>query len=120
MFKKKKQTGENKMLTIKLLKRPRGDDGFPVHDGRFTTKIVEAVDVDIHVLRPNELYEISGTGAYVASNGNNYSFAFYVANDGTNTGEFKQRPEGFAKEVEFWSSAYIENAAGKTTEVVRF
>jgi hypothetical protein len=104
------------MLTIKLLKRSRSDDGFPVQDGRFTTKIVEAIEVDIHVLRPGELYEISGTGA----NGNNYSFAFYVANDGTNTGELKKRPEGFANEVEFWSSAYIENAAGKTTEVVRF
>lgn len=75
--------------------------------GRFSTKIVEAEEVDIHVLRPGELVE-------VAARCGDRTYAFYVAD------QHKPRPDGFADEVDFWFSAFIENSSGATTEVVRF
>lgn len=101
------------MLTVKLTKPMLDETGKP-STGRFSTKIIEAVEVDIHILRPGELYEVAGTGVHAADVSSNPSFAFYIANPE------KERPSGFADCVDFWSSAYIENSAGKTTEVVRF
>ena len=99
------------MLTVKVMK-----DGTAITDqevvargngGRFSTKIVEAEEVDVHVLRPGELVEV------VARCGDR-TYAFYVAD------RHKPRPDGFADEVDFWFSAFIENSSGATTEVVRF
>jgi hypothetical protein len=101
------------MLTVKVTKTAVDAEGKFI-PGRLTTKIVEAIDVDVHVLRPGELYEVAGSGLHAIRGGLNDSFAFYIAN------QSKPRPEGFADEVEFWNSAYIENSAGKTTETVRF
>lgn len=55
-----------------------------------------------------------------------------VSRTGVNTEEFKEcaqcfyvadphkpRPEGWADNVDFWAVAYIENASGATTEVIR-
>jgi hypothetical protein len=97
------------MLTVKLCKGS-------------TTKIVEATEVNIYNSGPSagsdvdprkrtgEVREVTGT----SWNGNN--FAFYVADP------HKTLPKdnfGFAPQVDFWGSAYIENAHGATTEVVR-
>ena len=99
------------MLTVKVMK-----DGTAITDqdvvargngGRFSTKIVEAEEVDVHVLRPGELIE-------VAARCGDRTYAFYVAD------RHKPRPDGFADEVDFWFSAFIENSSGATTEVVRF
>ena len=99
------------MLTVKVMK-----DGTAITDqdvvargssGRFSTKIVEAEEVDVHVLRPGELVE-------VAARCGDRTYAFYVAD------RHKPRPDGFADEVDFWFSAFIENSSGATTEVVRF
>ena len=99
------------MLTVKVIK-----DGTAITDqdvvacgngGRFSTKIVEAEEVDVHVLRPGELIE-------VAARCGDRTYAFYVAD------RHKPRPDGFADEVDFWFSAFIENSSGATTEVVRF
>jgi hypothetical protein len=99
------------MLTVKVMK-----DGTAITDqdvatrgssGRFSTKIVEAEEVDVHVLRPGELIE-------VAARCGDRTYAFYVAD------RHKPRPDGFTDEVDFCFSAFIENSAGATTEVVRF
>ena len=109
------------MLTVKVTKTSRDANGELVC-GLFSTKIIEAVEVNIHILRPNPdkpsspwLYKVSGIGKLNNDMGaGDNSFAFYVADQN------KPRPEGFADCVDFWNSAYIENSAGKTTEVVRF
>lgn len=99
------------MLTVKVMK-----DGSDITDqdvaargsgGRFSTKIVEAEEVNIYVLRPGELIE-------VAARCGDRTYAFYVAD------RRNPRPDGFADEVDFWFSAFIENSSGATTEVVRF
>ena len=99
------------MLTVKVMK-----DGTAITDqdvvargngGRFSTKIVEAEEVDVHVLRHGELIE-------VAARCGDRTYAFYVAD------RHKPRPDGFGDEVDFWFSAFIENSSGATTEVVRF
>jgi hypothetical protein len=96
------------MFTVKLMKEMHVvTDAKGNHKGRFSTKIVEASEVNIHILRPNELAEVSGE-----CDGNN--FAFYISDRN------KARPEGFAEEVDFWFAAFIENSSGATTEVVRF
>lgn len=94
------------MLTVKVMKSNAapGDS----RGGLYSTKIVEAREVDVHVLRPHELTEVAG----VRSDGE--SFAFYIADRN------KPRPEGFADGVDFWFSAFVENSAGATTEAVRF
>ena len=86
------------MLTVKLMK----DSNTGLQDlagrgdcGRFSTKIVEAEEVDIHVLRPGELVEVAGKCG-------DRSFAFYVAD------RYKPRPDGFSDEIDFWFSAFIE------------
>lgn len=95
------------MLTVKVMKQATDPDGKPCL-GRFSTRIVEAREVDIHVLRPGDLMEVAG----IRSDGE--SFAFYIADRN------KTRPEGFADEVDFWYGAFVENSAGATTEAVRF
>jgi hypothetical protein len=77
--------------------------------GYHTTRLVEALEVDIHILRPGELQEIAVRGP------GGDSGAFYVADSAL------PRPlTGFAPEVDFWEQAYVENSAGKTTHSVRF
>lgn len=93
------------MLTVKLMRHQTGADNQPISGG-FSTRIIEASEVNVHILRPGELAEVSGT------NGAD-SFAFYVAARG-------KQPKGFAEGVEFWYKAFIENSAGATTEVVGF
>lgn len=101
------------MFTIKLMmaRNLRGPND-PSTDERpqflFSTKIVEGVEIDVHILRHNELSEI----AVLHADGK--TSAFYIAN------RDKPRPEGFADEVVFYYAAYIENATGKTTEKVTF
>lgn len=91
------------MLTVKLSRKNNiTGDG----DAKWTTKIVEATEVDVHQLRIGELAEVATT------NGES-SLAFYITDPG------KPRPEGFADSVEFWQVAYIENSAGATTHIVR-
>jgi hypothetical protein len=95
------------MFTIKLMSArqdPINQAGpaTPVASVRFSTKLVEAAEVDIHCLRPGELYEVATP-----------TEAFYVADRN------KPRPEGFADQ-HFYYEAYIENAVGKTTERVTF
>ena len=75
--------------------------------GLFSTKIIEAEEVNIHILRPLELTEVA-----LLCGGKSY--AFYVADRN------KPRPEGFADEIDFYFSAFIENSSGATTESVRF
>ena len=94
------------MFTVKVTKRAVDEKGERI-SGRFCTKMVEGSEVNVFVLRPGELQEVAGTGP-------SGCFAFYVANPQLG------RPEGFADEVDFWDSAFIENSAGKTTETVRF
>lgn len=100
------------MLTVKFMKAPPASSPdvvqTPSMHGCFSTKILQATEVDIHVIHPGELYEVAGT------RDDGKSFAFYIADRN------KPRPEGFALEVDFWFSAYIENSAGATTEAVRF
>ncbi len=101
------------MLTVKVTKQLRHAQWPPAPNGvvstaeedigRFSTRIVESEKVDVHVLRPGELFEVAGDG-----------FAFYISP------RDKPRPEGFALEVEFWHEAFIENSSGATTKVVRF
>lgn len=105
------------MLTVKVTKQIRHAQGPPAPTGvvstaeedlgRFSTRIVESDHVDIHILRPGELYEVAGGKA-------DDSFAFYVAP------RDRPRPEGFAEEVDFWFEAFVENSAGATTHIVRF
>lgn len=73
-----------------------------------TMQFIEATQVNIHYLRPDELIEIAGKGT------SGEIFSYYVAPNN------KPRPEGFADEVEFWWEAYIENSTGKTTHTIRF
>lgn len=102
------------MFTVKLYRRlshqtengPKADGIVPVV---FSTKIVHGIEVDVHWLRPNELAEVA-----VKHDREGHNSAYYIADSG------KPRPSGFADEVEFYYSAYIENAHGSTTESVRF
>lgn len=96
------------MLTVKLMRVLNQEIPDEASSGRFTTKIIEACEVDVHVLRPHELTEVSG----ICPGGG--SFAFYVADRN------KPRPDGFADCVDFYFSAFIENSHGATTESVRF
>jgi hypothetical protein len=99
------------MFTIKVTKRIRNVDlnGVEVAPmiGRFSTRIVEAEQVDVHILRPGELTEVAWSRGDI--NG-----AFYVIPHDA------ERPQEFADEVEFWFEAFIENSTGATTEMVRF
>lgn len=76
---------------------------------RITTKIIEAIEVEIICHRPGVLYEIVGK---LVDGGD--QFSYYIANHDC------QRPEGFAQEIEFAYEAYVENSSGATTASVRF
>jgi len=101
------------MLTVKVMRvlpelpNIEGGTGY-IKPCRFSTKIVEADEVEIHTHRPGELYSVEGS----CKDGS--SFAFYISDS------YKPKPEGFADEVVFWYAAYIENSNGATTEVVKF
>jgi hypothetical protein len=97
------------MLTVKLCKG-------------HTIKIVEATEVNVYNCGPapgseqdpgkrtGDVREIAG------SSWDGKSFAFYIVDPD------RPIPEdhyGFARDVEFWHCAYIENAHGATTETVR-
>lgn len=90
------------MLTVKVTKQNEDENGKKI----FSTRIVEAEQVDVHILRPN-LYEVAANGP------GDRSVAFYIAPRGGN------RPEGFADEVDFWYEAFVENSAGATTQMIR-
>lgn len=103
------------MFTVKLMKAVKdielpnapspGPIGGPVY--RFSTRLVEATEVIIHTLRAGELYEVATTNG-------DHSDAFYICD------HVKGRPAGFADDVDFYYAAFIENAAGRTTDSVRF
>lgn len=91
------------MLTVKLSRKNNiTGDG----EAKWTTKILEATEVDVHELRVGELKEVATV------NGES-NFAFFIADPA------KPRPEGFADSVLFWQVAYIENSSGATTQIVR-
>lgn len=94
------------MLTVKVMRR-RSASPAESDVGLFSTKIIEAEEVDVHILRPGELTE-------VAARCGDRTFAFYIIPRDA------KRPDGFADEVEFHYAAFIENAAGATTEIVKF
>lgn len=110
------------MFTVKIMKHdsfvfedgPVGDDGVASSCLKHCTKLIEASEVDIHTLRYQELYGVSG----ITSGGR--KFYYYVAHPD------KPFPEDIAKEDSgtgesiFGYAAYIENSAGATTEVVKF
>jgi|WetSurSiteA1Bulk_404760.scaffolds.fasta_scaffold117964_2 hypothetical protein len=80
---------------------------------RTYTKIVEADEIEIFDHRPGELFEITGTTG-------DKKFNCYIAN------QDKPLPKniypvdlGTGKSV-FGYEAYIENASGATTEIVKF
>jgi hypothetical protein len=98
------------MFTVKLYRtikgRPLGEDSY--FPAKSATKLVEAEEVTVYLLRHDELYHVVG----LTPGGR--PFAFYVANDE------KPRPPGFADDIDFYYAAYIENSAGATTETVKF
>lgn len=100
------------MFTIKVLKRRTimsdevDPSGERTYEHRFDTKILEAKEVEIYELRTNMLYEVAGTNA------DGVSFAEYIARLD------EPRPDLLADSIELGYRAYIENSAGKTTEVV--
>jgi len=99
------------MFTVKVMRSATNFTGEPCKEsdcGKFSTRIVEGVEVNIYVLRPGELKEVCVLGE---KDGN--SVAFLIADPS------KPKPEGFAPEEEFWSAAFIENSTGATTEVVK-
>ena len=105
------------MFTVKLyIARPwpKTHDGMPAsvdeirNSTRFSTKIIEAPEVEVHYLRPGELAEVQVRDGPYDTSGQ----AFYIAD------RDKPRPEGFADEIDFYYEAIIENAAGKTTQIV--
>lgn len=107
------------MLTVKLMKAIQHEPpaGTPVNAPPvtvFSTKIVEAEQVDIHYLRNGALVEIAVHEPVPAAKGAPSGMAFYLAD------RDKPRPEGFADEVDFYYAAYVENAHGATTQVVKF
>lgn len=93
------------MFTIKLKGRNvwtnLGQEECAVHK----TLLVEAASLEIHHLRLHELAEIECDNAQG-------HHVFYIADPD------KPRPDGFAQEIFFWDFAYIENANGRTTEVI--
>lgn len=97
------------MLTVKVCKGS-------------TTKIVEATEVNVYNSGPalgsdGDPSKRTGDVREVAGKSwDGKSFAFYI------TDPNKPIPDdhyGFAREVDFWNCAYIENAHGATTETVR-
>jgi len=103
------------MLTVKIMLERVEDvpdaPGGPTTLKRFSTFIVEATEVAVHTLRSQELMEVAIT--HPPGGPNAYS-AYYIANRN------RPKPEGFAKEVDFYYAAYVENAAGKTVDRVTF
>jgi hypothetical protein len=96
------------MLTVKLFRHiDPPATGVYDNSGRFTTRVVEAEEVDIHTLRADELKEIAITSP------SGKSSAYYVI------GYDKPAPAGFAPEITFWAEAFVENAQGSTVAAVR-
>jgi hypothetical protein len=110
------------MFTIKILRRktiqtgqtyvdPDGNTG-QCTEYLYSTIVEEAKKVSIYELNQ---YEAGGTVFEVAGEeADGKTFVYYISNPD------KPRPTGFADEIEFGYKAYIENAAGKTTEVVGY
>lgn len=90
------------MLTVKLMRRADHGEG----KFQFSTKIIEAMEVDVHILRPGELLEIA-----IHPHHGQDTRAFYIK------GIEDPTPDNI--EADFYYEAYIENAAGRTTQVVR-
>jgi len=107
------------MLTVKLNNRrlvarvPGHPDG-PGEETRFDTKIIECVEATVRSVKPHALVslEVLYTGHHVE---NTRSAVFYLTPHGVPDPDIEP---GVGET--FYYSAYIENAAGKTTEVVQF
>ena len=106
------------MFTIKIMRRktiqtgkvcadPSGDT-YTCTEYMYSTQIIEAKSINIYELNSSTVFEVAGDDA------EGKSFAYYITNFDN------PRPSGFADEIEFGYKAYIENAAGKTTEVVGY
>jgi hypothetical protein len=104
-FRRRKE--KKKMLTVKLY---RGH----------TTRIVEATSIEVFAcgrakgsddkptMRTNKVREVS-----VVNDVNNKQEVFYIADDG------EQLANSHAGTTHFWNGAYVENAHGATTEIIR-
>lgn len=92
------------MFTVKLQRRELKDD----EAGKFTTKLLEANEVNVYTLKPNELFEIANgeTG--------DKSWAYFIANPNM------PAPTQFSPDVQFWDACFVENATGKTTVAIKF
>ena len=92
------------MFTVKLM-RQAVDENSKTIPGRFSTKIMEAPEVGIHVLEPGDLIEIA-VGSSVA----------YIVPRNRAIGKFLE--DWSIQSYDAYFIAYVENAAGKTTEIV--
>jgi hypothetical protein len=104
------------MFTIKIMRRKTVQTGkeYVDPDGNtgqcteylYSTQIIEAKHIHIYELNSSTVFEVAGEDS------EGKSFAYYIANSD------KPRPSNFADEIEFGYKAYVENSAGKTTEVI--
>jgi hypothetical protein len=111
------------MFTVKIMKQTLFSyEGGPVKEVaesppatyyKQCTKLIEATEVDIHTLRSQELYGISGT----TSTGE--KFYYYIAHPDMPFPKDVAGEDSAGNPI-FGYAAYIENAAGATTEVVKF
>lgn len=92
------------MFTVKLSKTVERDG-----EQYVSTKLVEALEVNVYTGAPREWCEV----AVIFSRTDGDNAAFYIADPK------KPRPQSFADFVDFYDVAYIENARGATTEIVR-
>jgi hypothetical protein len=97
------------MFTVKIFRQKDVSDVEEGPSSRWvhTTVLEEAEKVVVYRLRDG-LFEIYGE----RKSGGDEHFCHYISNPEN------PRPKDFADEVEFGYRAYIENAVGKTTEVV--
>jgi hypothetical protein len=111
-----------KMFTVKIMKQdafkfadgPTGKDGTTATCLKQCTKLIEASEVEIHTLRYQELYGVSG----ITNDGR--KFYYYIANPDRPFPEDIAKEDSGTGEPIFGYAAYIENSAGATTEVIKF
>lgn len=110
------------MFTVKILKQElfTNEGGPTLSDGskptcyKQVTKLIEASEVEIHTHQHGRLYGISGV------KGNGAEFYYYIADPDRPYPENIQKTDTGTGEHLFGYAAYIENAAGATTHVVKF
>lgn len=86
------------MLTVKFMK----------NDPRIAARIVEGVEVSYVVIRPGELVKVR-----VKTAGDRPDVELFLAPRGAPT------PPGIQEGGEFYSTAYVENSRGATTQVIK-